>query len=190
MSTTQRVRERLGAFWPTPAVEKADRSRVARRLAQLFAAAAGGAALAHLVDPQRGARRRRYLGERTVGMTRKVMRRIARRGRATALQTFGHARGALHHLHPARPAALDDAGLAHKVESLLFRDARVPKGQISINAESGRVFLRGQLASGDLIEYVTRAAEKITGVDEVVNLLHVPGTEAPHPPARATADNR
>ena len=95
---------------------------------------------------------------------------------------IGHAKGALHRLRPP-PAGepLDDAGLAHKVESVLFRDPRVPKGEISINAEGGTVFLRGQLESAELIDDVGKAVRKIRDVEKVVNLLHLPGTEAPHP---------
>ena len=65
---------------------------------------------------------------------------------------------------------------------MLFRDPRVPKGQISINAEDGSVFLRGQVERAELIEAVDDAVARIGGVDRVVNLLHLPGTEAPHPP--------
>jgi osmotically-inducible protein OsmY len=78
---------------------------------------------------------------------------------------------------------LDDAGLAHKVESVLFRDTHVPKGEISINAERGTVFLRGQVESPELIDELTKSVRKIVGVSEVVNLLHLPGTPAPHPGA-------
>jgi osmotically-inducible protein OsmY len=38
----------------------------------------------------------------------------------------------------------DDAALARKVETELFRDADVPKGDINVNAEDGVVFLRGR----------------------------------------------
>jgi hypothetical protein len=61
-----------------------------------------------------------------------------------------------------------------------LRDARVPKGRISVNAERGAVFLRGEVASPDLIEELERAARRIGGVRSVENLLHQPGTPAPH----------
>jgi hypothetical protein len=145
-----------------------------------------GAALAHLFDPEHGRRRRRFFRERSMGAVRHARRRVARAGRATALQILGHAKGALHNLRPPKVEPLDDVGLAHKVETVLFRDPRVPKGQISINAESGAVFLRGQLESAELIDYTVSAVRKIPGVREVVNLLHLPGTEAPHPPSKLT----
>jgi len=75
---------------------------------------------------------------------------------------------------------LDDVTLAHKVESVLFRNSSVPKGQISINAEGGTVFLRGQLENEDLVHEIAESVREIPDVAEVVNLLHSPWTEAPH----------
>jgi hypothetical protein len=143
-----------------------------------------GAALATLFDPKHGRRRRHFVCERSMGAVRHGRRRLARAGRASAVQTLGHARGALHRLRPPKAEPLDDVGLAHKVESILYRDPHVPKGQISINTERGVVFLRGQLESSELIGDVADAVRKIPGVTELVNLLHLPGTEAPHPPPK------
>jgi hypothetical protein len=111
------------------------------------------------------------------------MRWLTRKSRVAALQTFGHAKGALHGLRGPAGEPLEDADLAHKVESVLFRDRQVPKGRISINAEGGKVFLRGQIESDELIRRIVRAAGEIPDVGEVVNLLHLPGTEAPRSPA-------
>ena len=79
----------------------------------------------------------------------------------------------MHRLHPGEPDQLDDAGLAHRVESVLFRDTSVPKGSISINAEDGKVFLRGEVASVEQLEHAAELTKDIPGVEEVVNLLHV-----------------
>jgi len=84
-------------------------------------------------------------------------------------------------LHARRVAGYDDAELAHKVESVVFRDDALPKGEVSINAERGTVFLRGQVESPDIIVQLERAVRDVEGVDGVENLLHVPGTPAPHP---------
>jgi hypothetical protein len=137
-----------------------------------------GAGLAYLLDPARGPQRR----DRAAALLRRSRRHLARRVRVTAVRSVGRLRGVLHTLRPSMPTEpLDDAGLAHKVESVLFRDADVPKGRISINAEDGTVFLRGQVESPELIDDLSAAVRKIAGVEEVVNLLHLPGTPAPHP---------
>jgi len=83
-------------------------------------------------------------------------------------------------LHAERVASYDDVELVHKVESVVFRDDSLPKGKVSINAENGTVFLRGQVDSPDTIVRVERAVRVVEGVAGVENLLHLPGTPAPH----------
>lgn len=83
-------------------------------------------------------------------------------------------------VHAERVAGYDDAELAHKVESVVFRDESLPKGKVSINAENGTVFVRGQVDSPDTIVRVERAVRAVDGVAGIENLLHLPGTPAPH----------
>jgi len=157
-------------------------ARARRRLPWMFLlGAAAGGVLAYLFDPERGRRRRRRARDRAVGVSHRLTRRAERRLHVTAAQARGHARGVAHRLRPGPFEELDDATLAHKVESIVFRDERVPKGQISVNAESGRVFLRGQVEPPGLVTDLEKAVRRIRGVRDVENLLHPPGTP---PPAR------
>jgi BON domain len=73
----------------------------------------------------------------------------------------------------------DDVTLAHMVESELFRDEQVPKGQINVNAENGKVYLRGEVGEQEMIRALEERARSIHGVQDVENLLHLPGAEAP-----------
>ena len=73
----------------------------------------------------------------------------------------------------------DDVTLARKVETEIFRDADIPKGQINVNAENGKVVLRGEVEEPELIKDLEKRTKKVQGVQEVENLLHVPGTPAP-----------
>ncbi len=95
-------------------------------------------------------------------------------------------------LHAERIADLDDTELVHKVESIVYRDPSLPKGKVSINAENGRIFLRGQVDGPDTIVRVEKAVRDVEGVEAVENLLHLPGTPAPHPKGGALleADRR
>jgi len=167
----------------------ADRKRRARarrplRWAFLLGAAVG-ALLAYAFDPERGSRRRHIARAGVGGVTHRVKRRAARKLHVTAAQARGHVRGLAHRVRPVPVQELDDATLAHKVESIVFRDQRVPKGQISVNAEDGRVFLRGQVEPPELVADLERAVRKIRGVRDVENLLHPPGTPAPATRKRA-----
>jgi osmotically-inducible protein OsmY len=73
----------------------------------------------------------------------------------------------------------DDVTLAHMVESELFRDEQVPKGQINVNAENGKIYLRGEVGEQQMIRDLEERARSIHGVQEVENLLHLPGAQAP-----------
>jgi BON domain len=86
----------------------------------------------------------------------------------------GRAKGAVHTATSAVTGSkdYDDATLAHKVETELFRPEDVPKGAISVNVNDGVVELRGELADQQQIDELGENAKKIGGVKDVRNLLH------------------
>lgn len=86
-----------------------------------------------------------------------------------------------------RPPA-DDATLAHRVETELFCDPDIPKGQINVNAEHGVVVLRGEVERPEQIAAIEKKVWKIAGVRTVENLLHLPGTPAPSHQPQPTGD--
>ena len=133
----------------------------------LFAlAGAIGAALAYFFDPDNGRRRRKELIQRTG----KVFRQAGRRAGDTAAQAEGMKQKATHLREEAKPQP-DDVTLARKVETEIFRDADVPKGKININAENGKVVLRGEVDSPEMIEDLVSKARKVQGVQDVESLL-------------------
>jgi osmotically-inducible protein OsmY len=73
---------------------------------------------------------------------------------------------------------LNDPALARKVESEVFRGEEFPKDKISVNAEYGVVYLRGEVPSQEVMEELTRRARGIDGVRAVENLTHLPGEPA------------
>jgi osmotically-inducible protein OsmY len=73
----------------------------------------------------------------------------------------------------------DDATLARKVETEIFRDSDIPKGRINVDAENGKVVLRGEVEEPELINDLELRTKNVQGVQEVENLLHVPGAAAP-----------
>jgi len=79
----------------------------------------------------------------------------------------------------AEATDLNEASLARKVETEIFRDENAPKGKVDVNAEGGVVYLRGELDDEGQIEALTKAAEQVDGVERVESLLHTPGTPAP-----------
>jgi BON domain len=77
------------------------------------------------------------------------------------------------------PKDLDDVAVARKVESVIFRDDRIPKGKIDVNAADGVVWLRGEAKTPEMIKELEREAASIPEVKRVENLLHLPKTPAP-----------
>ena len=73
----------------------------------------------------------------------------------------------------------DDVTLAHKVETIIFRDGEVPKGQININAEDGVVTLRGEVPDQTMLDALVERTREVVGVRRVESLLHLPGQPAP-----------
>jgi osmotically-inducible protein OsmY len=74
---------------------------------------------------------------------------------------------------------LNDPALARKVESEVFRDEEMPKGNISVNAEYGVIYLRGEVPSKETMEELATRARAVDGVRAVENLTHLPGEPAP-----------
>jgi hypothetical protein len=154
------------------------------RIRAFVAGAVVGATFARLLDPAAGRRRRRLLVDRAVAAVRRSRRATARGIRIGGLRAVGRAKGFVHGFVPAEKEPPDDVTLAHKVESIVFRDSKVPKGRISVNAERGKVFLRGQVDEPELIHELEEAVRKVAGVRGVENLLHLPETSAPAIPPK------
>jgi osmotically-inducible protein OsmY len=141
----------------------------------LFAlAGAIGAALAYFFDPDNGRRRRAIVRDKAG----KYVRQAGSQAQGAAAQAEGVKQKATHLKEGPKPQP-DDVTLARKVETEIFRDAHVPKGQINVNVEDGVVYLRGELEERDLIQDLEAQARKVQGVLGVENLLHVRGEEAP-----------
>jgi BON domain len=147
--------------------------RDAIRTAGLAAAAAIGAVLAYFLDPDRGRSRRAETADRAAGLMRRGARRVgrgARYVRATA-SGIGRRLGRADAAHE-RP---NDATLAHKVESEVYRDPTIPKGRMNVNAENGIVVLRGVAESREQIERIIASTLAVDGVREVQSRLRTPG---------------
>ena len=139
---------------------------------------ATGAALVYFFDPETGNRRRSTIRDRVLAFFRRTGRQAGRAGQTAKSQAYGMTQKAVH-LKERPKEQPDDATLAHKVETEIFRDADVPKGKVNVNAENGVVFLRGEVTDESVVEALGNAAREVHGVVDVENLLHVPGTPAP-----------
>ncbi len=133
----------------------------------------------YLVDPERGRRRRNMLRDRVTARLRRLGRGLKAIFRGAAAETYGVSHKIVH-LVPKMSEVTDDETLRQRVESQLFRDRHIPKGDLNINAEHGMVILRGELDSPIEIAQLEERVRHVAGVRGVQNLLHPHGTPAPN----------
>jgi hypothetical protein len=142
----------------------------------VISGAVAGAIAVYFLDPQRGRARRAQFVDWSGARLRRARHALdqlgARAGsNAAAIRMVSLRSG-------PRPA--DDLTLRDRVESEVFRNPDLPKGQINIDVESAVVTVRGQVDNAFLIATVEKAILEVPGVSGVENLLHVSGTPAPN----------
>jgi osmotically-inducible protein OsmY len=137
-----------------------------------------GALVAYFFDPQSGRRRRALARDRFPALFRRGTQHVEK----AALEVKSEAKAAkakVAHRKEAEKPQADDVTLARKVETEIFRDADVPKGQINGNAENGKVGLRGEVEKPSMIKDLEKRTKNVQGVVEVENLLHTPESASP-----------
>jgi BON domain len=149
------------------------------RMTWMMGSAMCGAALMYLLDPERGRRRRHMTRDRLMARLRRTGRAAIAGWRGVAAEAYG-ASHRMVHLVPRETELSDDETLRQRVESQLFRDRHVPKGDLNITCEHGMVILRGELDSPAEIVRLEQRVARVPGVRGVQNLLHPHGTPAPN----------
>src|SRR4051794_21309789 len=154
------------------------------RAVTFLAGAVTGAAATYFLDPQGGARRRAETRDKTVSSVKTNVSSAASQATAKATAVAGKAQSAARSHMPGTDGDIDDVTLARKVETEIFRAADAPKGQVSVNAENGVVFLRGEVADTSWSGRRGSGAEGGGGVRAGRTLP--PPRAPPAPPAPAT----
>ena len=145
---------------------------------KLLGLVAIGAALKYFFDPQQGRRRRAQVQERITDFFQSRAREAEQVGQKTAAQAEDLAQTAKDQAEKVG-AQLDDATLARNVETEIFRGDEVTKKQVDVDAENGKVVLRGEVDKPELIRDLEERTRKVQGVQDVENLLRSPAAEAP-----------
>jgi osmotically-inducible protein OsmY len=137
--------------------------------------AAAGAAAAHFLDPDSGRKRRNMAREQATAKATSAASAVS----TQAHQAAGTVKGVAHSVTPQRHEEMDDATLADRVRSEIFRDDNAPKSGVSVDVQAGVAYLRGEVADQAWIERFGSDARKVQGITGVKNLLHAPGTPTP-----------
>jgi hypothetical protein len=153
------------------------RHQTVRLGAMLAAGSTAGASALYFLDPVSGRRRRKVAVDRTAATARHAWRRVQRTVHRIEAAAVGRARRFAHLREEQKQ--FDDVTLARKVETRLFRDPRVPKGEIDVNVQHGVVQLRGVVPTRDMLDDLVARTRAVQGVLEVESLLHLPSEPAP-----------
>lgn len=115
--------------------------------------------------------------QRSGGVARGGLRVGERIGRRVASGTWGVVQDARHLGRRPKPG-MDDATLAHKVESELFRGRGATKASVNVNVVDGVVWLRGEVKRPEQIRRLEQKVRSVPEVRDVENLLHLVKTPA------------
>jgi osmotically-inducible protein OsmY len=148
--------------------------------------AAAGAAGAHFLDPDSGRKRRNQAREQAQSKATSAASAV----QSQAQHAAGTVKGVAHSVTPARGEAADDATLADRVRTEIFRPADAPKGGVSIDVQAGVAYLRGEVPDQAWIDRFAAEARKVDGITGVKNLLHTPGTPTPAADPRSLASEQ
>lgn len=143
-------------------------------------AVALGYGLAYFLDPDQGARRRNTFRDQAMSKARQGAGSLAGTAQGLGHKAEGLAATAARQTTGDEALPPNDQALADKVQSEVFRDPDVPKGDINVDVSDGIVALRGEVPSRDLMQKLDVEVRKIAGVRDVQNLLHLPGEQPPN----------
>jgi hypothetical protein len=151
----------------------------------LVAGSALGALTMFLFDPAQGRRRRALIRDKVSHMRRVMTRDMPHTMEKRGRYARGVARGIVHETTEAlpfngHPAESDNETLVARVRSEVLRNDHIKAGEIHVDAHDGCVTLRGQLQHPDQIRRLVRDSANVSGVREVRNYLHLPGTPPPN----------
>jgi osmotically-inducible protein OsmY len=151
--------------------------------------ALAGAGAAFMFDPTEGRRRRAMARDRATGTVRRTRHKAGHTVHGAVARAQGLVQRVRHLREEPKPPP-NDADLAAKVMTVIFRPPDVPKGTINVNAEFGVIVLRGEVPNEEMRSRLQRSAEHVHGVRAVENLLHLPGEPAPDDPRLPLSHDR
>lgn len=142
----------------------------------LFAmgAAALGAGLAYLLDPDRGKLRRHKTKDRLAAVMRRRRRELGQKARYVG----GQMEGVGHRMTGAGQGQVpaDDRTLESKIQSEVLGGDEFGDASINVMVADGIVDLRGELRTPDDINRLEAAVAAVPGVQRVDNHVRLPNT--------------
>ena len=144
----------------------------------VISGAVAGAIAVYFLDPERGRARR----EQVVTWSGAQLRRARAQLDKLRLRTGSNVSPFPQRTVSLRsgPRPVEDHALRDRVESEVFGNPELPKGQVNIEVDAAVVTIRGQVDNAFLIATIEKAVLAVPGVSGVENLLQVSATPAPN----------
>jgi osmotically-inducible protein OsmY len=146
------------------------------RMTTFLLGAVTGAGSMYLFHPDCGRARRRRIADQTQDKAMSAATTAIEQANATLDHTHNKVMGAVAEALPdANPA--NEQTLISKVRSEVLGSAEWSAYTVNIDACEGVVTLRGQLDRPEQIAELEDNVRGVSGVEDVENLLHLPGTD-------------
>ena len=141
-----------------------------------------GAALMFLLDPIAGRRRRALIRDKFVHVAHVAEKTATDTLPRKADYVSGFATGAYHRakdvIAPQQEPLPDQSEfITDRVMSIVFRDPKLPKGQVNVNTVDQVVYLRGHIDDQNLVDEIVERTRNVAGVKDVVNLINRPDVD-------------
>ena len=127
--------------------------------------------------PKRAAARARTKGQPSTARSKRTAARARPKNQPSAARSKRTAGSSRAQAQPKRTAEAEpqaDVAIAREVESTIFRDVEVNRGQVDVKVTEGVVRLRGEVRTPDLINELEARAVQVPQVRRVENLLRTP----------------
>lgn len=138
-----------------------------------------GAAAMFILDPRMGRRRRALVRDQVVHLANSTGELFSETIPQKANYVSGFAEGARHKAMAAvgrEPQSYPDDSqfITDRVKSIVFRDPRIPQGQINVNTVDQVVYLHGHVEDEKLVKEIEERVRHVEGVRDVVNVINRP----------------
>jgi hypothetical protein len=135
-----------------------------------------------LLDPIAGRRRRALIRDKFVHVAHVAEKTATNTLPRKADYVSGFATGAYHRakdvIAPQQEPLPDQSEfITDRVMSIVFRDPRLPKGQVNVNTVDQVVYLRGHIDDQNLVDEIVERTRNVAGVKDVVNLINRPDVD-------------
>jgi gas vesicle protein len=148
----------------------------------LLVGAVIGAFLMFILDPRAGRRRRALIRDKVAHFANEAQETATNTIPKKADYLSGLVGGGFHRVRERmtgheEPIPDESEYITDRVMSVVFRDPKLPKGQVNVNTADRVVYLRGNVEDENIVREIVERTRTVPGVRDVVNLINRPDVD-------------